>query len=177
MTDRYIARDHTACLPLLMTVQGWLQDPSIGVYQRYACTIVYVGAGDGALAASKLAKPVKRQSGHESDASHWNRTHKCWRRRCRARRPTRVARTRQTTSTCFAISSVRRPTLALSARGACVLGTHALTGSASALADNRSWPPREPQAKPQVTRSLQTSAMIPLRDQRPRLPRYRRKVR
>ena len=177
MTDRYIARRHRISDHLLLRVQVGYRMHSFGVYQRYACTVVYVGAGDDALAASKLVKPVKRQRGHESDASHWNRTHKCWRRRCRACRPTRVARTRQTTSTCFAISSVRRPTLALSARGACVLGTHALTGSASALADNRSWPPREPQAKPQVTRSLQTSAMIPLRDQRPRLPRYRRKVR
>ena len=69
------------------------------------------------------------------------------------------------------------PTLALSARGACVLGTGTLTGSVCALADNRSWPPREPQAKPQVACSLQTSAVNLLRDQRPRLPRYRRKVR
>ena len=176
MTDRYIARPHRISDHLLLRVQVGYRMHSFGVYQRYACTLVYVGAGDGALAA-KLAKPVKVRAVTKVTLLIGTGTHKCWRRRCRACRPTRVARTRQTTSTCFAISSVRRPTLALGARGACVLGTHALTGSASALADNRSWPPREPQAKPQVTRSLQTSAMIPLRDQRPRLPRYRRKVR
>ena len=100
-----------------------------------------------------------------------------WKRRCCPRHiPCQRTRKRRTISTCFAISSVRRPHLP-SSHVALVLWHGCLTDSASAFADNRSWPPREPHAQPQVACGLQTPAVTLLSDQRPRLPRHRRKVR
>ena len=100
-----------------------------------------------------------------------------WKRRCCPRHiPCQRTRKRRTISTCFATSSVRRPHLP-SSHVALVLWHGCLTDSASACADNRSWPPREPHAQPQVACGLQTPAVTLLSDQRPRLPRHRRKVR
>ena len=104
------------------------------------------------------------------------RSHAWSRRCCRRHIPCQRTRRRRTISTCFAISSVRHPHLP-SSHVALVLWHGCLTDSASAFADNRSWPPREPHAQPQVDCGLQTPAVTLLSDQRPRLPRHRRKVR